>query len=138
MSKTTENVIVIIIMVAIVIGLLYFVGYDNIKAWLSTPFVWKEPDFLSVAYAGTTIGKNSELVLFEVYNRSDAQIKSYTFQILAGERTIKVDSWNSYVFRDGYTDGIEPNGFTTIALRCNSWELPDDTYEFFNNLFTNA
>ena len=64
MSKTTENVIVIIIMVAIVIGLLYFVGYDNIEDWLSTPFVWKEPDYLSIEYAGTYDAREGK----ELYN----------------------------------------------------------------------
>ena len=39
MRRTAENITVVIIVVAILIGLFCFVGYDNIKAWLSTPFV---------------------------------------------------------------------------------------------------
>lgn len=137
MSKTTENIIVVIIMVAVIIGLLCFVGYDNIKEWLSTPFVWKEPDFLTIEYAGTMEKADKEYLLFEVYNRSEKKIHGYSFHVLTGDRIIRFDSLDASEVRDGRilnTGDIEANGFTTLAVSCNQWDMPEDLYAFFNNM----
>ena len=139
MSKTTENIIVVIIMVAILIGLLCFVGYDNIKDWLSTPFVWKEPDFLSIEYVSTWEERNVKYVLFEVYNSSEHEIDSYTFQVVTDNEVVKLSSLNGSTFSPSgnlmYTGNIEANGFTTIAFSCSKYNLlGEETYDLFKNM----
>lgn len=127
MSKTTENIIVITIMVAIVIGLLCFVGYDNVKDWLSEPFVWKEPDFLTIEYVGALEKNDNPYLFFEVYNSSGKEIDSYNFQIVAGKEVLKFGSLDLWKDIDAY-------GFTTLEVRCNKWNIPEGILEHFQSM----
>lgn len=139
MSKKTENCIVIILMIAIVIGLLCFVGYYNIKDWLSTPFVWKEPDFLSIEYVSTWEEGNDKYVLLEAYNSSEHEIDSYTFQVVTDNEVVKLNSLNGSTFSASgnlmYSGNIKANGFTTLAFRCSEYNLlGEETYDLFKNM----
>lgn len=141
MSKTTENIIVIIIMVAIVVGLLCFVGIGGIKNWLSTPFVWKEPDFLSIQYAGTLEEGYHRYVLLEVENRSEHEIRDYEFQVLVGTTVVELSSLDAAMIRKGdfkSSNEVKANGFTTIGFSCNGYGLEKEVYDLFNNLDYNS
>lgn len=128
MSETMENVIVLIVMVAIVIGLLCFVGYGNIKEWLFTPFVWKNPDFLHIEYTGTLEKGNDKYISFLIYNSSENKIDEYSFQVIADTKVIEFDDvYADTLWDSGFISGgneIEANGFTTLLFHRNS--LYDD------------
>ena len=128
MSKTTENIIVVILMVAIVAGMLYFVGYSKIEDWLSTPFVWKEPEYLSVEYLGAQEQGNDKYIYFQVHNSSEHTFDSYKFRVETPDGTIKFGSL------DSWTD-IEPYSYTTLSLKCSTYSmLGEEEYNLFKNM----
>jgi len=138
MKKTTENIIVLIIMVAIVVGLLCFVGYESIKDWFCTPFVWKEPDFLKIEYLGALEEKDHNKLIFSVYNSSDQNYDDYEFRVVTKQGAVEFNSlhgYETYGSEYGLRDyGIAANGFTTISVRCSEYNLLDDAYKLFENL----
>ena len=146
MSRTTENVVVIIIMVAIVVGLLCFVGYDNVEAWLSSPFVWKEPDYLSIEYAGTYDAQEAKkpnnfnkYILFTVRNNSDHDFNHYVFQVVVDGKVIELSSLNGSTYPANehplHSGHIEPNGNTTLAFICSKYNLlGEESYDLFKDM----
>ena len=81
MSSTKENVIVITIMIAIVIGLLCFVGYSNIEAWLSTPFTWDENEDITLHLISKETNKmrNEEVLTIVIENATPETLTEYSF-----------------------------------------------------------
>lgn len=138
MSKTAENITVVVIVVAILIGLFCFIGYDNIKEWLSTPFVWKEPDFLQIEFVDAIEEKNDKKLLFLVYNTSEHLIDNYRFQVVTDTEVLEFDSLNaSTVISNSltsYSGDIEANGFTTLSYTCSSYNRLKQKYEYFDSL----
>lgn len=135
MRRTAENITVVIIVVAILIGLFCFVGYDNIKAWLSTPFVWKEPDFLHIEFLGALEGKdNKGKLFFWVHNTSEHNIDHYVFQVVTD---IGVVEFNSLHASTGLDSDIAANDFTTLSYTCSKYNGLEETYEYFDNLSSN-
>lgn len=52
-EQKSENIIIIISMVAIVILAFVIFGWSSIKSWLSSPLIWRGQDSLEVHYFGT-------------------------------------------------------------------------------------
>lgn len=77
----SENIIVAIIMVVIILFSVVVIGVEPIKVWLDKPIIWDEPDYLDVSLV--YVGKNGqysddELILkFAIENSSDYFIKEY-------------------------------------------------------------
>lgn len=138
MSKTMENVIVLIVMVAVVIGLLCFVGYSNIKEWLCTPFVWKEQDLVDIKYLGALEIEKEQRLLFSVYNSSEHDITDYTFQIITENGIFEFDSYNATTLWGGkYSSNsgdIEASDFTTLLYTCNNWNGEQNNYAYLESL----
>lgn len=138
MSETMENVIVLIVMVAIVIGLLCFVGYGNIKEWLCTPFVWKEQDIVDIEYRGALEIEKYKRLIFSVYNSSEHIIDDYTFQVVTAEGISEFTCYDATaLWGNGYTSNtgrLEENGFTTITFRCDGWKAEEENYAYLEGL----
>lgn len=141
MSKTAENITVVVIVVAILIGLFCFIGYDNIKEWLSTPFVWKKPDFLHIEFVDALEEKNDKKILFLIYNTSEHLIDYYRFQVVTDMGVVEFNSLNaSTVLDGGFTSGsndIAANGFTTLSYTCSRYNGLSEAYEYFKKLNSN-
>lgn len=144
MSKTTENVIVIIIMIAIVVGLLCFVGYDSIENWLSSPFVWKEPDYLSIKFADTYYSNEKHKayydkgILFTVQNNSEHDFDHYVFQVVVDNEVLELSSLYGGTYPQSepmHSGHIEPKGSTTLLFICSDYNrLGEETYDLFKNM----
>ncbi len=141
MNRTAENIIVAIIVVAILIGLFCIVGYDNIKSWLSTPFVWKEPDFLHIEFIDAIEEKNDKKLLFLIYNTSEHLIDSYRFQVITDTEVLEFNSLNaSTVIGKNLTSNsgnIAANDFTTLSYTCSRYNGLSEAYEYFEKLDSN-
>lgn len=104
MSKKTENIIVILIMIAIVAGLLLTVGYENIKDWLGTPFVWKSHEDINVLLFYKTEETEDELsVRILIENRTHKEIK--VFEFLTYVEGVQIPIHSQYLYNT-----IEPYG----------------------------
>lgn len=136
MSKTTENIIVVIIMLAIVVGLLCFIGYDNIKDWLSTPFIWKENDDITIQPFNKQETSDEDITIqFLIENRTGQTIKEYEFWVYIEDVEIKIASKYLYDTVDPYDVKIEEATITKDTFPAFSEiEVDESTYEKFLNM----
>lgn len=123
MSKATENIIVIIIMVAIVIGLLCFVGFNNIRFWLTSPIEWDEPDYIQIMLVGKEENYGNMELEFLVRNGSSYRFSDYEFYVTSGNSTVTVSSFMN--------NDLLPNDFTSV---CYSFAQEGSVGYFFDEL----
>lgn len=110
MSKTTENVIVVIAMIAIVAGLLLFVGFYDIRDWLSKPFIWKQfPDVEIQLYRKEETSQEDMTLYFMIKNKTQKEIKDYAFLTYIEGTEVEVASHYSY-------DTVDPFGVASAEV----------------------
>ncbi len=108
MNKTQENVMVFVLMVAITIGLLAFVGYDNIKDWLSTPFIWKTSDDVAIEVLSVNEKSDDKLsVELFMYNRTNQSIREYEFWVYINGVKVEIPSFNGPKLIPSISDSYE-------------------------------
>ena len=132
MSKITENIIVVVIMVAIVVGLLCFVGYDNIKDWLSTPLIGKENEDITIQLISKETNKmrNEQILTFVIENATPETLTEYNFIVTLEGVELNLPGWSfsnrtiepfdlrvlEYSISDGFmnSDGFSDEAITKI------------------------
>ena len=69
-SEKIQDIIVWVVSILTILMLLFTIGFEGIKFWLSTPFVWKEDDTFQVSVVDWEETEGSMSIRFEVTNSS--------------------------------------------------------------------
>lgn len=120
----SENIIVAIIMVVIILFSVVVIGVEPIKEWLSKPLTWDEPDYLEVSLAHVhkeSKLNDTDLVLsFAIVNLSENVIKDFDFIMIVDQVEMEVDSTNCGNIESfngiGITETVtkKPNGHKNV------------------------
>ena len=124
MSKLKENLIVIALMIAVVIGLLSFVGYGNIKQWLGEPITWD--DYQDVQLHLLRIEKkydDTQILQFVVSNNSGQWVGEVTFLVEIEGVTFELSSGG---IGNGRTESEEK--WVTTKDRFSSIQVDEAVY----------
>lgn len=120
-EQKSENIIVVICMIAIVVLAFVVFGWSSIKSWLSTPLIWRGQDSLEVYYFGT-FPKNNSHEDYEIFlgisNNTNKEINGYdiTFNV----EGVKFD-YLSYSNPDISVYGITDAIISITTSECPSW-----------------
>lgn len=110
-EQKSENIVVVVSMVAILILLFIVVGWSGIKTWLTTPLIWRGQDSLSVHCYGVVPVWNTDAdykLYLGLENHTDKEIDDYDMRFLIGDDEIKYTSL--------FNDEISAYGMTDVTL----------------------
>lgn len=118
-EQKSENIIIVICMIAIVVLAFVIFGWSSIKSWLSTPLIWKGQDSLEVHYLGTLPNNNSTEdynIFLGISNNTNEEIDEYdiTFNV----EGVKFD-YPSYS-----NSNISAYGITDATISITTSEYP--------------
>lgn len=89
-SRTSENVVVFVIIIGIIIGCIATFGWTSVKNWISEPLKWKEPKGITITYLGSDLGTWGYNLHFDVENNTDTDITEYNFIVDIGDSSFEV------------------------------------------------
>lgn len=135
MSKTAENIIVVVLMVAILAGLIYFVGIERIEDYLSVPFRWKEDEKVTVLpYRVEQTAEDEVTVRFAVQNDYFQELKEYEFLVYVEGVKTQIQSMYTYNTVAPLGTNTEEVVFTTKEFTYGGAEQVDQaTFDTIRN-----
>lgn len=93
----SENIIVAIIMVVIVVLSVVFIGIGPIKAWLKEPIVWTEAEYIEMSIINIVEEKDNEMrVEYCIINTSDNNLRSFEFITMLNGVEVQLTKANEY------------------------------------------
>lgn len=90
-----ENVIVAIIMVAIVIFSVVFIGVEPIKDWLKAPITWDKPEYIDITLESMDIYEDEIALNYEITNTSDIEFTEFEFITIVNGVKIPIQAFNT-------------------------------------------
>ena len=118
-EQKSENIIIVICMIAITVLTFVIFGWPSIKSWLSTPLIWKGQDSLEVHYFGILPNNNSNEdynIFLGISNNTNKEIDEY--DISFNVEGVKFD-YPSYSNSD-----ISAYGITDATISITTSEYP--------------
>lgn len=79
-EQKSENILVVVTMIVIVIFTFTLFGWSSMESWLTTPLIWKGQDSLTIYYIGTLPdNKSNEAynIFLEIANNTNKDIETY-------------------------------------------------------------
>lgn len=121
-EKKQENIIIAVISGILIVALFITVGFNNIKLWLFSPFIWNDPDYIHISLIEKEESDTQMELTFQITNESLERIDGYRFYITNGVNTYRL--W-------GVSVSLAP--FTTIEDKA-SFAKEGTAGKFFNSL----
>lgn len=121
-EKKQENIIIAVISGILIVTLFATVGFNNIKLWLFSPFIWNDPDYIHISLIEKEESDTQMELTFQITNESLEHIGGYEFYITSGVNTYKLST---------ATASLAP--FTTIEDKA-SFAKEGAAGKFFNSL----
>ena len=118
-EQKSENIIVVIAMIAIVILTFVFFGWNTIKSWISAPLIWKDQDSLDVYYLATLPSNESEEdynIFLEIGNNTNEEIDYYEISFEIEGMEFNYPSFSN--------DNISAYGLTDVVLSVTTSKDP--------------
>lgn len=89
-ERTTENIFVAIVSIAIIVFLLIGFGLEAITRWFCTPIIWNDPEYINLTLINKEVTYSRMKLTFLIDNESTNRIKSYEFYANLDGQTLEV------------------------------------------------